>query len=108
MKPLLLFATLLFFFWLASMAFAGGADVAIDPFNGCFAVASKHSDGRDLMADFVNKRGQYSQILDDSRKGIMTQCWEGKANCIRIPTVCRKDGSIVYEGFTWQSREVRK
>ena len=105
MRTLLLIAAGIFFYLLAKPVWAGGADEAIDPFNGCFAVASKHSDGQEIMADFVNKRGQYSQVLDDSRKQIMARCWEKKAYCIRIPTKCLKDGNVVYEGFSWQWRD---
>ena len=105
MKLLILFTTFLFFFWISSNAFAGGADETIDPRNGCYAKASTHSDGADQMADFVNHRGKYSMMVDDARFGSMTSCWENKAKCIRIATVCRKDGNIVYDGFSWQWRD---
>ena len=105
MKPLILFSTFLIFFWLTSMAFAGGADETIDPRNGCYAKASTHSDGADQMADFVNHRGKYSLMVDDARFGAMSECWEHRAKCIRIATVCRKDGNVVYDGFSWQWRD---
>ena len=103
-RPLLFLLAIILVFGVCR-AFAGGADETIDPRNGCYAKASTHSDGADQMADFVNHRGKYSIMVDDARFGAMTNCWEKKAICIRIPTVCRKDGNIVYEGFIWMWRD---
>ena len=88
-----------------SRAFAGGADESIDPLNGCYAKASTHSDGADGMADFVNHRRKYSLMVDDARFGVMTECWEKRAQCIRIATVCRVNGNVVYDGFSWYWRD---
>ena len=102
-RPLLFLIAILALFGVCR-AFAGGADESIDPRNGCYAKASTHTDGADQMADFVNHRGKYSIMVDDARFGTLTNCWENRAKCIRIPTVCRKDGNIVYEGFIWMWR----
>ena len=95
---------LLLTFFIYGTALAGGDSRYIDPFNGCFAVPTRHTDGMEVVADFINHRGKYLQMLDESRKEIMAMCWEKKARCVRIPTVCRKSGTVVYEGFTWYWR----
>ena len=105
MRTILLIATGIFFYLLAEPIWAGGADETIDPRNGCYAKASNHSDGADQMADFVNHRGKYSLMIDDARFSSMSECWERRALCIRVATVCRKDGNIVYEGPSRMWRE---
>ena len=106
MKPLILFSTFLFFFWISSMAFAGGADEAIDPRNGCYAKVGYSGDEvKDTEADYINNRAKYLPIIGRDRYAIFTKCWQGKAVCIRLATECRKDGNIVYDGFSWQWRD---
>ena len=101
----ILFLIAVFLVFGVCRAFAGGANDTIDPRNGCYAKASKHSDGAEQMADFVNHRGKYSVMVDDARFGTQIDCWENRAICFRVPTVCRKDGNIVYDGFIWMWRD---
>lgn len=98
---LILFITFLFFFGLASAAFAGGAVETIDPRNGCFANPVASANDHKLEADFINHRGKYTEIVDQDRFNIFKQCWELKALCVSVNTVCRKDGNVVYAGSTW-------
>ncbi len=85
-----------------SVAYAGGGDETIDPRNGCYEKVGYS--GEEIKAqslDYLTSKGKYARIIDRDRYNIFKRCWEGKANCIRIATVCRKDGDVVYDGFDW-------
>ena len=102
----ILVITFLFFFGLATAAFAGGVDTNIDPLNGCFERSGYSGEEIEYeQLDWVNNRDKYRKIIDKDRFARMKQCWQGKANCVKLATVCRKDGKVVFEGFDWMLRD---
>ena len=106
MRTILLIATGIFFYLLARPVWAGGADETIDPRQGCFAKIGYS--GEEIIAheqDYVNNRAKYLPIIGRDRYAVFKRCWEGRAICVRIATECRKDGNVVYDGFSWQWRD---
>ena len=110
MKPsgyLVLFFTFLVFFGVGRKVWAGGdPHEHLDPLNGCFEKPESAGNTRaEANADFINFRHKYRKIIDDMRFAKHSQCWNGEAYCIKLATVCRKDGKVVYDGFDWMVRQ---
>lgn len=87
-------------------AHAGGANTQIDPLNGCFEnVGYSGEEIESEQIDWVTHRGKYRKIIDPDRFMSMKRCWESRAKCIKVATVCRTDGKVVYTGFDWFWRQ---
>ena len=101
-KEAILILTFGLFFMLASAAFAGGEKSDIDPLNGCFEQTGFSGEEiEEQTRDFIVHRNMYRMMVDPDRFMASTQCWQGRAKCIKVATICRKDGAEVYSGFTW-------
>jgi len=101
-KATILIITGLFFFWLTSGIYAGGADPAIDPNNGCFErVGYSGNEIETEQKDFLVHRNKYRLIIAPDKFMVFTQCWQGRAKCIQVPIECVEDGKVVYTGLTW-------
>ena len=105
-RIVVLFFTFLVFFGMARKVWAGGDNESVDPLNGCFEKIGYS--GEELATeqrDWANNRDKYRKMIDKDRFARSTQCWQGRAYCIKLATVCRKDGKIVYDGFDWMVRQ---
>ena len=93
---------LLLTFFIYGTALAGGETSGIDPLNGCFEQVGFNGDEQESQTrDFIVNRSKYRIMIDSERFIISTQCWQGRSKCIKMATICRKDGVEVYNGFTW-------
>ena len=98
----------LLIFGVVSAAFAGGDEHIVDPLNGCYEkIGYSGEEIATEQRDWANNRDKYRKMIDKDRFARSTECWQGKAYCIKLATVCRKDGKVVYDGFDWMWRAKR-
>lgn len=96
---IILVITFLFFFGLATAAFAGGQEYYIPSPEGNCGVLSV--DGQD-DADFINNRGKYLMMVKSDELKILNMCNTKQAICHRIKASC---GDHVHTFVFWRPKK---